>query len=229
MISRWGTDRPLVSCLMVTQAKRWVGGVPPVGAMAFEAQSYEPRELIVVSADPLPEMADFCAHLNDGKRRVQARFFDVTAESGGLGGGWTLGALRNLAVEMAEGEFVATWDDDDVSAPQRLAAQVRTLLDCPLFDGCVLGRVMIDDVQGGAQPLTSPFYEWPMTMLARRAGLPPFPPLEKSEDVAVLNQLRRVIALDRPELFTYRINHGTNVSADAAYARGLAELLSVRS
>ncbi len=38
-----------------------------------------------------------------------------------------LGAKRNLACAMGRGEFIAHWDDDDWSAPNRLSAQVAHL------------------------------------------------------------------------------------------------------
>lgn len=41
----------------------------------------------------------------------------------------TIGAKRNLGCDMARGEIVAHWDDDDHSAPGRLADQVARLAD----------------------------------------------------------------------------------------------------
>lgn len=39
----------------------------------------------------------------------------------------TIGRKRNVACESANGEILATWDDDDYSAPNRLADQVARL------------------------------------------------------------------------------------------------------
>ncbi len=42
--------------------------------------------------------------------------------------GWPeIGAKRNFGCEHAEGEIIAHWDDDDYSAPGRLADQVERL------------------------------------------------------------------------------------------------------
>ncbi len=46
-----------------------------------------------------------------------------------LAGNPTIGAMRNVGCEHARGEVIATFDDDDYSAPERLAFQVRMLLD----------------------------------------------------------------------------------------------------
>jgi hypothetical protein len=40
----------------------------------------------------------------------------------------SLGAKRNLAVELSSGEFIAHWDDDDWSAPERLSVQAQALM-----------------------------------------------------------------------------------------------------
>ncbi|RXL88910.1 glycosyltransferase, partial [Citrobacter sp. AAK_AS5] len=44
------------------------------------------------------------------------------------GGAMTLGALRNQSVAQACGEYLALWDDDDLSAPHRLELQLSALL-----------------------------------------------------------------------------------------------------
>ena len=39
-----------------------------------------------------------------------------------------VGAKRNIACEVAQGEVIAHWDDDDWMAPEWLRSQVETLL-----------------------------------------------------------------------------------------------------
>jgi glycosyltransferase involved in cell wall biosynthesis len=45
-----------------------------------------------------------------------------------LSPGQTIGAKRNLACRLAQGEIIAQWDDDDWYAPGRISAQVAPLL-----------------------------------------------------------------------------------------------------
>jgi O-antigen biosynthesis protein len=40
----------------------------------------------------------------------------------------SLGQKRNIAAGIARGEFIAHWDDDDWSAPERVAVQLQRLL-----------------------------------------------------------------------------------------------------
>ncbi len=44
------------------------------------------------------------------------------------GGGRTLGELRNLAIDAAQGDIICQWDDDDLYHPLRLEKQAAPLL-----------------------------------------------------------------------------------------------------
>lgn len=99
---------PLVSCIMPTGAR------PDFARHAIaslQAQNYEHWELVIVDDGPglAPPPDPRIRHV-----RVPP--------------GLTIGAKRNRAVEVARGEFVVHWDDDDWYAPQRLRRQLEPLL-----------------------------------------------------------------------------------------------------
>jgi hypothetical protein len=79
----------------------------------FLAQDWQHRELIVVDdgepvRDLIPSSPMFSyVHLGDVHR--------------------TIGAKRNAACQLARGEYIVHWDDDDWSGPQRISEQVRVL------------------------------------------------------------------------------------------------------
>jgi glycosyltransferase involved in cell wall biosynthesis len=104
-------ERPLVSCIMPTANRR---AFVPQAIRQFIAQDYPERELIVID-DGQDSIADLIPQV-DSVRYV--RLDRRTA----------LGEKRNLACEIARGELVAHWDDDDWMAPQWLESQVQTLL-----------------------------------------------------------------------------------------------------
>jgi hypothetical protein len=54
----------------------------------------------------------------------------------------SLGAKHNLACELARGEIVAHWDDDDWMAEWRLSYQVQELLRQPPMTLCGLARLL---------------------------------------------------------------------------------------
>ncbi len=108
---------PKVSCLMLSKNR-----LPDFGNSleCFSRQTYPHRELVVVSEGP----RDYWNSLNtiiEERKVANARVIGVDP-------GRALGALRNLAVELAEGSIVCQWDDDDLYHPERLRLQVADLL-----------------------------------------------------------------------------------------------------
>jgi glycosyltransferase involved in cell wall biosynthesis len=103
---------PLVSCIMPTYDRR------PFVAQAVEyflRQEHPAKELVVVDDGPEP-VADL---LPEDRRIVYRRLERRTV----------LGAKRNLACDLARGHVIVHWDDDDWSAPHRLATQLAALAD----------------------------------------------------------------------------------------------------
>jgi glycosyltransferase involved in cell wall biosynthesis len=103
-------SRPLVSAIMPTANRRTF---VKRAIKYFERQDYPNRELLI---------------LDDGEDRVadlvppDPRIRYVSLESRVV-----LGDKRNQACELAQGELIAHWDDDDWQAPYRLRYQVEQL------------------------------------------------------------------------------------------------------
>ncbi len=103
---------PLVSCIMPTADRR---DFVPQAIRNFLAQDYSPRELIVLD-DGRDSVADLIP------QHESIRYLRLDRKS-------TIGAKRNMACELARGELIAHWDDDDWMAPGWLSSQVRALQD----------------------------------------------------------------------------------------------------
>ena len=103
---------PLVSCIMPTKDRPdWV----PQAIRYFLAQDYPNLELIVVDASPDHRLAPLPDDPRIRRHRVPARS--------------PIGTMRNIACDLANGEVVIHWDDDDWYAPNRVSAQVQPILD----------------------------------------------------------------------------------------------------
>jgi len=103
-------QEPLVSCIMPTRDRR---RFVPLAIRYFLHQDYPNAELVVVD-DGADSVADLVpAHPAVQYHRLEARR--------------ALGTKRNIACELAKGEIIAHWDDDDWSAPRRLRTQVEAL------------------------------------------------------------------------------------------------------
>ena len=99
--------QPLVSCLMVTRGKLFPSRF---AAEWFQRQTYANRELVLICDAPGTEIERHCRELNDP--RIRIAYPAAPASS--------LGALRNLSLRAAQGEWICQWDDDDLYHPRRL-------------------------------------------------------------------------------------------------------------
>ena len=97
-------EAPLISCIMPTHNRR-----PFVGQAIyyFLRQDYPEKELLI-----LDDGEDAVADLVPRDERI--RYVRLEQRQ-------SIGAKRNHACELAKGQFIAHWDDDDWMAPRRLS------------------------------------------------------------------------------------------------------------
>jgi Methyltransferase domain/Glycosyl transferase family 2 len=119
---------PLVSCIMPTADRR---GLIPQAIRHFLRQDYPNLELIIVD-----DGGDSVADLVPGNDRI--RYVR-------LGQRLSMGAKHNMACDMARGEIIAHWDDDDWIASWRVSYQVRELQQHSPDTLCGLSQVLFYD------------------------------------------------------------------------------------
>ncbi len=197
-----------VSALMVTQPERIT--LAEDAMRCFAAQSYEDRELVVVhdgGTDLDGQLATLAARFE-----IDFRIYET--------GSAPLGALRNTAVELANGALICQWDDDDFYHPARIAAQVAQLrasdaAACFMTDQLHLfvesGELYWDDWTVEAFP--GCFIQG--SLLARIEVMPSYPEISRGEDTQIVTDLiasgHRVTALQQMgQLYVYRFT-GQNV------------------
>lgn len=189
---------PLISCLMVTKDR------PALARQAvacYRRQTYPNRELVVVDDGVDGALQRWCRGLGD----ATIRFVRLPPE------GRTLGDLRNVAVGNAAGEFVAQWDDDDLSDPRRLETQMAALLALDA-GACMLERQQLWWPASRRMAISCRRL-WEGSSLALRSSLGRYPEERQGEDTPVVERFvaaGRVVLLDAPWLYTY-VHHGTNV------------------
>jgi glycosyltransferase involved in cell wall biosynthesis len=89
------------------------GAFIPLAIACFLAQDYAERELIILDDGTEP-----ISHLIPHDERITYSRLEPKASTG---------RKRNICCEMAKGEVIAHWDDDDWSAPTRISEQVARL------------------------------------------------------------------------------------------------------
>jgi mannosyltransferase OCH1-like enzyme/UDP:flavonoid glycosyltransferase YjiC (YdhE family) len=172
---------PRVSCLMVTHDRPHLA---QRAVRCFQKQTYSNKELLVLDDGEDKSLESWCAELKDER----IRFLRLPPEQK------TLGELRNLAVKQAGGAYIAQWDDDDLSDPQRLLE--RHQLWWPQQQRLAISTSRM----------------WESSFICRKDCLPPYPPERQGEDTPVIEQIvaqNRTVILDFPQLYTY-VFHGAN-------------------
>jgi glycosyltransferase involved in cell wall biosynthesis len=119
---------PLVSCIMPTANRR---EFVPRAIRCFQAQDYTNRELLVID-----DGSDSVVNLIPDDERIRYVQLDTHP---------SLGAKRNLACEMAAGEYIMHWDDDDWASSSRISMQMQAMTAHPNIDICGLDRLYFYD------------------------------------------------------------------------------------
>lgn len=195
---------PRVSCLLVTADR------PHLlrrALLSYREQTYPNKELIV---------------LDNGTSSIEHLLEDIPAEERVYlrrekKAGQHIGALRNVALEAASGDYVAPqWDDDDWSHPERLARQIEAMLKGG-YDACTLtGTLMhVDDERFFEHPFIGRLAEGvPPTIVHRRDAKIRYPNLRRTSDTAYLKAWRAQSHVQLPlsEAHLYiRYSHGDNL------------------
>lgn len=191
-------DNSLVSCVCVTRNR-----VPQLrrAVACFLAQTYRPRELVIVYESDDSATRDYFLSL----KHPAIRAIEVPVEPK-----QPLGRLRNISIEASRGQYIAQWDDDDWYAPARLAEQLAAIRNSGK-PACVLVRwIMYDEMTGKA--FLSQRRTWEGSLVALRSAAPSYPDLAKGEDTLAIGEMLKqdlLVGLDRPELYVY-VYHGQN-------------------
>lgn len=203
------TPEPLISCLCVTERR-----VPLLqrAVACFLAQTWPARELVV-----LHEAADTATQAwLQGHPHPLIRPLAVPSSPR-----LALGTKRQLSLEAARGDYVATWDDDDWSAPTRLAEQMQVIRDSGRA-ACVLHQWLVMD-QALGQVWLSELRTWEASLVARRDAMPRYQPLDRGEDLISIAEIARaeqLAALRSPHLYVYTY-HGRNVGSRIHFKRNI--------
>lgn len=199
---------PLVTAVMIT------GKSPSRIPFALAAtrslwdQTYCNIELLVINHGPsiASSIVDFLGVDYNAPGRVLVEC--VTNK-----GDRTIGDLRNLALDLAFGDYLVQWDDDDWSHPRRIEKQLGAAIEhgCPV----TLNNQLRYDFGTGngyiANPkLTRQRQGLPNTILFPKTGKR-YPSISMDEDGCFLRELGYIHAIDNPPEWHIRFSHGDNV------------------
>jgi glycosyltransferase involved in cell wall biosynthesis len=183
----------------------------------FRRQTFAKRELVIVYGAYDRDTARYVESLQDPSIRAVR----VTKR-------YRLGWLRNIAVENARGEYVAVWDDDDWSGPNRLQAQLRAI-ERSGKAACTLSKVILHNSVTQRSYLSHE-RTWEASLVARRKDLPNYDgSLSRFEDTPVVMELverDQMTLLKRPDLYVY-VYHGTNTWQEDHFNRIIRQCVAL--
>jgi glycosyltransferase involved in cell wall biosynthesis len=197
------SSRPLVSCILPTADRRAFVGQ---AIRYFQRQDYDRRELVV-----LDDGDDAVEDLIPRDPRI--RYVRLPHRE-------PLGTKRNRGCELAAGELVCHWDDDDWMAANRLTVQVDAL-QLSGADVCGAAELLHYRLREGEAWRYRPLPGDPPcplggTLLYRRSAWAahPFPPVTTGEDSAFVAAVPRTrMHLLPTSAFYVAVLHGANTAA----------------
>jgi glycosyltransferase involved in cell wall biosynthesis len=210
----WSDNGPRISCVMVTANR---AAIARRAVSCFLDQSWSNRELVIVddgSEDYAPIVSSIPAD-----RLIHQRI--------GKSSGNTLGKLRNLSLDLARGDLVAQWDDDDWYHPDRLKRQAEALTGGKR--ACVLAATLmhLDAPEWMDRPYIGSLNPGvPGTILHRADATARYPEERRGEDTVFLDHWSReqLAVIDAPHLFL-RAFHGSNTWERAHFERRVRNTL----
>lgn len=103
-------EQPKVSALMLTGKCPERYALARVAIESFHDQSWDNRELVIINHGD--------ESLANGDPRIREIRIDRPADM-------TLGDMRNLSLDLAQGDYVLQWDDDDWHHPKRMETMME--------------------------------------------------------------------------------------------------------
>lgn len=189
-------DYPKISCLCVTRNR-----VEYLKASieCFRNQSYPNKELVIVYVADDHATAQFARELDDGDIRV----VEVPVEAR-----TSLGAVRNIAIEQATGQYICNWDDDDWFHQDRLKIQYEAIIQSRKRASILYYLIIFDRLENTAY--TTNCRQWENSIMCEKQVLVEhgikYPALERGEDTVFVEGLREanvLFPIIRPQLYIY--------------------------
>lgn len=107
---------PKISCVCVTKNRPYL---LKKSIRCYIHQNYQNKELVIISQGDPESNEEIQNYLKEVNRNDISFFIMPDLAS--------LGSLRNTSIEIATGELICQWDDDDLYHPDRLITQYQAI------------------------------------------------------------------------------------------------------
>lgn len=222
-----------ISCLCITY--RRINYIQRA-ILCFNEQTHPSKELIIVYQDDdeltkqfLEKNINYGAFkligdtlIEDREPKENIKFIEVSKKL-------SLGSKRNLSIDLANGEFVCIWDDDDYFPPNRLSDQLTFLnfsgKSANTLTSLVLYYEKSDTFYFSSERNTG----WEGSLLCKTSAIGKYHNLNKKEDTPVVEDLlnrNELSVMQAPELYVYFL-HNKNTSGEQHFENLLSYSIKI--
>lgn len=207
---------PTISCLMLTYDRTHDADIPwfnktfvqSFGSFIGQRYPKDKLELVVVCSGSEEHLHMVTRWVDPKLTGIKYTYKIIEADSQK-----SLGELRNIGLAACTGDFVATWDDDDVSDSVRLMSQVQYCFKHSV-DATMLQNFNVVINDGLPQPAYLPFGLDATLLFVNPRGDVWYPDMDAGEDSNYIDRLcdagYKVCAYSELDpLYTYNY-HGAN-------------------
>lgn len=189
---------PLISCLCITKNEP---KLLKLSIECFKQQIYPNKELIVLYENNNPFIDDIKKLYPDD----DIKFFEVESNPKK-----TLGELRNMSIELSNGDYISQWDDDDWHSPVRLWEQFYYMKKNNK-NGSILKKWLVYDERNDLlyERERTDLIGWEGSLLFKKSEIKSFyENLAKGEDTGFVKNIESQIQpIYYPELYIYRVHY----------------------
>lgn len=192
---------PRVSCLMVTANRKKIA---ERAIICFKRQTYPNKELVIID-DGNEDYSDILKDIP----KADLSYVRIPKDDQ-----LKLGGLRNLSLEVASGDYLVQWDDDDWYHDDRIALQAKVLQNG--HEACCLSYSLIhilDDEFSNFPFIGSLKYGIPGSIMHVINDEIRYPNYLKAEDTVYLDHWKKKKYVVLPKKMAYlflRCYHGSN-------------------
>lgn len=194
-------EQPKVSCLMVTANRK---SLMQRSIRCYNDQTYPNKEMVIVD-DGEQDLSEVLTTVPEDEL-VYVKL-EPSEDN-------TLGKLRNVSLDRANGDYLVQWDDDDWYHPERIAIQAEKLNEG--YDACCLTAALmhLDTPRFVEHPYVGTLPEGvPGSIMHRNSGDIRYPHTRRAEDTVYLKEWMEKRYTQLPESYAYlfiRCFHGSN-------------------
>jgi mannosyltransferase OCH1-like enzyme len=189
---------PLISCLCITKNET---ALVNKSIECFKKQIYPNKELIVV----YEEGNQYIDEIKQSNQDSNIQYHEVSSEIKK-----TLGELRNISINLSNGEYISQWDDDDWHNPLRLIEQFYYMKKYNK-NGSILRTWLVYDERNNKlySRERTDLIGWEGSVLFKKDSIQHFyESLHRGEDTGFVQKIENEIQpINYPELYIYRVHY----------------------